>query len=271
MPSHKVEKPCALAVPDDQGNEGFCTRYALSKAIVNGFQTKKFSGKELDFDQSIISSILVNEHKSNSGKWPSDFNGISFLAQEAGREWWQLNLTVSQIKKRTFQADLSHDNQEFEYVLVYQPQGSTENHTVFVNTFSSMEQKIVCINSHGTSNSYPMVDIRDVKKIYAVSCELEEPAPSPSPTNDKPKDWVMDPIFVNNLEEYRLAINNLLLGHGRNTFCGGCNFGPRTNSAVRKHCESIHVRILGGFRCPVCMKTIVSRIGFKTHVARCRK
>ena len=52
------------AAPDDQGNLGVCTRNALAKAIGNGFIDKEFEpGKELDFDQSAISHVLVNEHK----------------------------------------------------------------------------------------------------------------------------------------------------------------------------------------------------------------
>ena len=54
----------APAIPDDQGNLGVCTRHALAKAIGNGFMEKEFvPGKELDFDQSAITQILVNEHK----------------------------------------------------------------------------------------------------------------------------------------------------------------------------------------------------------------
>ena len=52
------------AIPDDQGNLGVCTRTALAKAIGNGFMEKDFEpGMVLDFDQSAISHILVNEHK----------------------------------------------------------------------------------------------------------------------------------------------------------------------------------------------------------------
>ena len=66
MDSVKVKSgnPEGGAIPDDQGNLGVCTRSALAKAIGNGFMDKDFEpGKELDFEQSAISHILVNEHK----------------------------------------------------------------------------------------------------------------------------------------------------------------------------------------------------------------
>ena len=56
--------PGGLAIPDNQGNLDVCTRTALAKAIGNGFMEKEFvPGEELDFDQTAITQILVNEHK----------------------------------------------------------------------------------------------------------------------------------------------------------------------------------------------------------------
>ena len=50
------------AVPDDQGNSLVCTNFALSKALVNGFTREKFYPiQKLDFDQNMLSLILVNE------------------------------------------------------------------------------------------------------------------------------------------------------------------------------------------------------------------
>ena len=50
-----------FAKPDDQKNSVLCTRFALSKAVANGFMDKKFiPGQEIDFDQSGIANWLVN-------------------------------------------------------------------------------------------------------------------------------------------------------------------------------------------------------------------
>ena len=64
MDTVKKGNPEGFAIPDDQGNLDVCTRHALAKAIGNGFMEKEFvPGKELDFDQSAITQLLVNEHK----------------------------------------------------------------------------------------------------------------------------------------------------------------------------------------------------------------
>ena len=59
--------PGGLAAPDDQGNLGFCSRYALGKAAANGFMEGKFdTHQKLDFDQSQIVTLIVNSDKVKS-------------------------------------------------------------------------------------------------------------------------------------------------------------------------------------------------------------
>ena len=56
--------PEANAAPDNQGNLGFCSRFALAKTVGNGFMDKKFGPfQQLDFLQSDISTALVNIDK----------------------------------------------------------------------------------------------------------------------------------------------------------------------------------------------------------------
>ena len=56
--------PEGLAAPDHQGDLGFCTRFAISKAVANGFMTKAFGNvNKMDFDQKSISMLLVNQHE----------------------------------------------------------------------------------------------------------------------------------------------------------------------------------------------------------------
>ena len=58
--------PGELATPDDQGNLGFCSRYALGKAAANGFMKGKFATtttpphQQLDFVQGEIVTAIVN-------------------------------------------------------------------------------------------------------------------------------------------------------------------------------------------------------------------
>ena len=59
-----LSPPEAYAAPDDQGNLGFCSRFALSKTVANGFMDKKFEPyQQLDFVQRDISNIIVNLDK----------------------------------------------------------------------------------------------------------------------------------------------------------------------------------------------------------------
>ena len=58
------DPPEANAAPDNQGNLGFCSRFALAKGVGNGFMDKKFKPfQQLDFLQSDLSTALVNIDK----------------------------------------------------------------------------------------------------------------------------------------------------------------------------------------------------------------
>ena len=57
--------PSGRAVPSDQGIYKTCTRHALGKAIVDGFQNKIFDSREIDFDQDKVTDVLI---KMDPGK-----------------------------------------------------------------------------------------------------------------------------------------------------------------------------------------------------------
>ena len=65
MASASSTIPGGLAAPDDQGNLGFCSRYALGKAAANGFMEGKFDPhqQKLNFDQRVIVNLIVNLDK----------------------------------------------------------------------------------------------------------------------------------------------------------------------------------------------------------------
>ena len=63
------ELPGEFASPDDQGNLGFCSRYALAKATANGFMEGKFDPhQQLDFVQGKIVTAIVNSDEVESEK-----------------------------------------------------------------------------------------------------------------------------------------------------------------------------------------------------------
>ena len=43
-------------------------------------------------------------------------------------------------------------------------------HTVYVESYDVIGQIVSCINSHGSNHQTPKVALKDVKKIYRVSC-----------------------------------------------------------------------------------------------------
>ena len=51
--------PSGRAVPSDQGIYRTCTRHALGKAIVDGFQNRIFDSREIDFDQDKVTDVLI--------------------------------------------------------------------------------------------------------------------------------------------------------------------------------------------------------------------
>ena len=51
--------PSGRAVPSDQGIYKTCTRHALGKAIVDGFQNRIFDSREIDFDQDRVTNVLI--------------------------------------------------------------------------------------------------------------------------------------------------------------------------------------------------------------------
>ena len=57
--------PGAFPRPDDQGYSLFCSRFALAKAICNGFMVvpTKFHDFDIDFTQGEIAAVLINKHK----------------------------------------------------------------------------------------------------------------------------------------------------------------------------------------------------------------
>ena len=118
--------PEGIPRPDNQGNSKQCTRFALSKALINGFMNKKFfPNKELDFVQEEVKSALMNEHKDNAGKYPSEFHGRSYQFQEnETKDVFNVNVKVIEIPKPKHHEELREKKENFEYVLVYSLQSS---------------------------------------------------------------------------------------------------------------------------------------------------
>ena len=70
--------------------------------------------------------------------------------------------------------DRRHDSElrklkKNEYVLVYK-YGHQSLHTVYVKKYDSSAKIVECINSHGKRVPYPKIRLKDIVKLYRVSC-----------------------------------------------------------------------------------------------------
>ena len=71
--------PGSFPEPDNQGKLELCVRFALAKAIIDGFMRKIFvPGVVIDLDQGEVRSALINEHKDALGKWPDEFDQLDY-------------------------------------------------------------------------------------------------------------------------------------------------------------------------------------------------
>ena len=161
--------PEGIPRPDNQGDSRLCTRFALSKAINSGFIDMKFSDTELDFVQGEVTTALINEHKDDDGKFPTDFDGKSYHFQEnVTKIMWSVLLKVIEVEKSRHHDELKRNKDDYEYVLVYKP--TSIPHAVYVEKYNTKNQKATCINSLGPKDPNPRVYLKDVEKLYRISC-----------------------------------------------------------------------------------------------------
>ena len=80
--SSLLRDPGGAPVNDDQGELETCTRFALAKAICDGFDKRRWVNQALDVDQNVVTGALLQVHKDGEGKWPTAFNGKRFQFQD---------------------------------------------------------------------------------------------------------------------------------------------------------------------------------------------
>ena len=185
--------PGGFGVPDDQGTLDVCTRFALSKAIAEGFMKKiTVRGKQIDIDQDVITNVLLNEFKDGKGKWPHEFNRKSYQLRDKNGKYWMTHLRIQQISNTfDFSNDVLSIFQVNTYVLVYpttsNPKGPS--HCVYAEGFQPDINGgyIKCINSD-PNDKFPRFHVgKKGNIIYKVSCiATEMTSPSSSPTHPAP-------------------------------------------------------------------------------------
>ena len=175
--------PGAFPIPDNQGQLELCVRFALAKAIIDGFMRKKFvPGVEIDLHQVAVRCALNNEHKDTLGKWPDEFDQkeYQFQSQSADARFWKTTLHIQSVGTFEFEKD-QRSTSQYSYVLVYPPDPSKPDvlHCVYIDNFDG--RYLNCINSHPM---YPLLNIPIRKRgniLYRVDCSATEMISSPAP------------------------------------------------------------------------------------------
>ena len=171
--------PGARPIPDDQGNLEVCTRFAVSKAIVDGFMRKMFvRGREVDIDQDQVTVVLLNEHKDGTGKWPVEFHHKVYQFKDKEARYWKTNLFVHKLHDvLDFVNDVMNKVQLHTYVLVYPLNPSNPNgakHCVYADFLDPKTRNVECINSD-PADPFPSIPIsRRGNALYRVSCTASE-------------------------------------------------------------------------------------------------
>jgi len=161
--------PSAPAGVDDQGNANTCSLFALSKAVCNGFETKKFVPGYLDFNQETTRNILMNKVQGSTvlnSRFPTDFDGIIFTIQDKKNEYYSTTIGVNDISVGDFGSDRS-TNDRFEHLIVTNLGNGP--HCLYVDSHDPVRNKITCINSHGQNNPNPVVSMKNVVRYYRAS------------------------------------------------------------------------------------------------------
>ena len=114
-------------------------------------------------------------------RWPSDFKNKTFRLQEISKKpkrWFRVKIDdVSEIPTQQHDNELRKLNQN-EYVLVYK---NTPNslHTVYVHKYHASSKMVECINSHGPNDEFPSISLKDIVKLYRVTCSAVDTAKMP--------------------------------------------------------------------------------------------
>ena len=180
------QAPGAYPTPDNQGNLEVCTRYAIAKAIIDGFMRRIFvRGKEVDLDQKTVTTGLLNVHKNGDPQWPTAFNGTSYQFFDEQARHWRVDLRVHKMTGvEDFKRDVSNSHRVYTWILVYllnpnYPKGP--KHCVYAEDYDPDHGEVMCINSDPTY-PYPKIPINDPgNTLYRICCTATEMTSSPHP------------------------------------------------------------------------------------------
>merc|ERR1712032_1166032 len=167
-------KPGASPVPDNQGPYPLCSSFALSKALVSGFETGKFTdGISVDIDnQPSVSQGLVRLFQDDlTAKCPTEFDGKSIKIWDANNIIWNTKMSVTKVHQFPSQELTTQNLQLNEYLISYFHNNNKNSfHCVYVDFISTGTQTVNGINSWGTHCTFPKIPFASITFLYKVTC-----------------------------------------------------------------------------------------------------
>ena len=102
---------------------------------------------------------------------PTEFSDKEYVFQDQNTaKWWRTKLNIQKIAA-DFDKELKNNMGTFEYILGYQ--GRYGKHCVYVTKYDPRKKLVVCINSYGNEDKYPMIKMENIENLYRVSCTAE--------------------------------------------------------------------------------------------------
>ena len=182
----KMPPPGNFAKPDYQGSLEVCTRFALSKSLVDGFMKKIFvHGEEVDIDQLLVTAVLLNEHKDGDGKWPEEFNNKIYQLIDSQIRYWKTQIFVEKFQSvLDFLSDVNSNAGKHTYVMVYPspiPTDPTAKHCIYVEQYDANTGKVHCINSDPNNPKPKILANKTGNIFYKISCSATQMTNGPVP------------------------------------------------------------------------------------------
>ena len=136
--------PTAPARESDQGSLRTCTRHAVAKAVVDGFQDRIFHHLEIDLDQEMVTEALIamDQGQEMQGVWPERFHNTQFeFPERLNGRVWTVKLCVQRIDLATLIQERTAENPSFTHIMVHRHRPLEPNsplHCIYVKKLSKL-------------------------------------------------------------------------------------------------------------------------------------
>ena len=184
MPQNQATTPKERARPLDQGLAETCTLHAIANATVESLTTKNIDVKLDEVLGALKQAEYVDIHEGNKVE---DFNGAvmkRMTDKETGMAV-DVELTVGKYTDLQRHELFNELQRNIKFVLTYNTNKVEESgrHCVYIHKWDKIcgKKKFVCVNSWGTEEENPVVDVDQPGNIvYGVVAHGKESRHSPA-------------------------------------------------------------------------------------------